>query len=162
MKEMDVVGVRVELPSKQPVVLLHETAGDRYLPIWIGTVEAAAIAYHHNETPLPRPLTHDLLGDVIETLGATLDRVEIVDLKEAVFFAELVIDGETRVSSRSSDAIALALRSHVPILCSDEVLDAAGVNLPDSEEEEVERFRRFLSEVEPEDFEEESGPGGPA
>nr|WP_245598212.1 bifunctional nuclease family protein [Haloglycomyces albus] len=150
---MDVVGVRVELPSKQPVVLLQEEDGTRFLPIWIGTVEAAAIAYHHNDTPLPRPLTHDLLNTVIEELGSTLTRVEIIELKDAVFYAELVIDEEVRIPSRSSDAIALALRADVPILCEEDILTEAGISLPDSQEEEVEQFRQFLEDVTPEDFE---------
>nr|WP_233162579.1 bifunctional nuclease family protein [Glycomyces salinus] len=153
---MTVVGVRVELPTNQPVVLLKESDGNRYLPIWIGTVEAAAIAYQQQEVQLSRPLTHDLMRDVLEALDVTLTSVEITELRDTIYYAELLLDGETRVSSRSSDAIALALRTETPIWCAEEVLDEAGVVLPDSQEDEVEKFREFLEEVSPEDFDEES------
>lgn len=156
MRMMTVVGVRVELPTNQPVVLLKESDGNRYLPIWIGTVEAAAIAYQQQEVQLPRPLTHDLMRDVLEALDVTLTSVEITELRDTIYYAELLLDGETRVSSRSSDAIALALRTETPIWCAEEVLDEAGVVLPDSQEDEVEKFREFLEEVSPEDFDEES------
>lgn len=152
MRMMTVVGVRVELPSNQPVVLLKETDGHRYLPIWIGTVEAAAIAYQQQDVQLSRPLTHDLMRDVLDALDVTLTSVEITELRDTVYFAELVLDGRTRVSSRSSDAIALALRAEAPIWCADAVLDEAGVVLPDTQEDEVEKFREFLEEVTPEDF----------
>lgn len=152
MRMMTVVGVRVELPSNQPVVLLKESEGHRYLPIWIGTVEAAAIAYRQQEVQLSRPLTHDLLRDVLEALEVSLTSVEITELRETVYYAELVLDGQTRVSSRSSDAIALALRAEAPIWCAESVLDEAGVVLPDTQEDEVERFREFLEEVSPDDF----------
>ncbi|WP_199036629.1 bifunctional nuclease family protein [Glycomyces salinus] len=156
MRMMTVVGVRVELPTNQPVVLLKESDGNRYLPIWIGTVEAAAIAYQQQEVQLSRPLTHDLMRDVLEALDVTLTSVEITELRDTIYYAELLLDGETRVSSRSSDAIALALRTETPIWCAEEVLDEAGVVLPDSQEDEVEKFREFLEEVSPEDFDEES------
>nr|WP_246039837.1 bifunctional nuclease family protein [Glycomyces buryatensis] len=149
---MTVVGVRVELPSNQPVVLLKEADGNRYLPIWIGTVEAAAIAYQQQDVQLSRPLTHDLMRDLLEALDATLSSVEITELRETVYFAELVLNDDLRVSSRSSDAIALALRTDSPIWCADEVLDEAGVVLPDTQEDEVEKFREFLEEISPEDF----------
>jgi uncharacterized protein len=152
VRMMTVVGVRVELPSNQPVVLLREAEGERYLPIWIGTVEAAAIAYQQQEVQLSRPLTHDLMRDVLDAMGVELTGVEITDLRETVFYAELILDGKTRVSSRSSDAIALALRTESPIWCADAVLDEAGVVLPDTQEDEVEKFREFLEEVSPEDF----------
>jgi bifunctional DNase/RNase len=154
VRMMTVVGVRVELPSNQPVVLLKEVDGNRYLPIWIGTVEAAAIAYQQQDVQLSRPLTHDLIRDVLEALDVTLTAVEITELRDTIYFAELVLDGRTRVSSRSSDAIAIALRTEAPIWCADAVLDEAGVVLPDTQEDEVEKFREFLEEVTPEDFEE--------
>src|SRR5690606_41085038 len=93
VRRMTVVGVRVELPSNQPVVLLKETEGNRYLPIWIGTVEAAAIAYQQQEVQLSRPLTHDLLRDVLGALEVSLTSVEITELRETVYYAELVLDG---------------------------------------------------------------------
>ena len=110
MSEMRVVGVRVELPANQPILLLRETSGDRYLPIWIGSVEATAIALEQQGVKPARPLTHDLLKDVIAGLGRRLEQVRITDLQEGTFYAELVFDGGVKVSARPSDSVALALR----------------------------------------------------
>ena len=115
MKVLDVLGVRVEMPTNQPIVLLRERDGDRYLPIWIGAAEATAIAYAQQGVVPPRPLTHDLLRNVIDELGHTLTRVRIVALKDGVFHAVLDLDGGaqaggTDIESRSSDALALARR----------------------------------------------------
>ena len=115
MSEMRVVGVRVELPANQPILLLRETGGDRYLPIWIGSVEATAIALEQQGVKPARPLTHDLLKDVIAGLGRRLEQVRITDLQEGTFYAELVFDGGVKVSARPSDSVALALRIGVPI-----------------------------------------------
>lgn len=152
MRELKMVGVRVELPTNQPVVLLKEVDGERYLPIWIGTVEAAAIAYKQQNVQITRPLTHDLMRDILEQLGVELTAVELVELRETTFYAELVLDNDTRVSARPSDAIALALRTDTKVWCAEEVLDEAGISLPDKQEDEVERFRAFLDEVSPDDF----------
>jgi bifunctional DNase/RNase len=111
VKVLDVLGVRVEMPTNHPIVLLRERDGDRYLPIWIGAAEATAIAYAQQGIEPPRPLTHDLMKNIIDALGHRLTEVRIVELKDGVFHAALVIDGTTEISSRSSDAIALALRS---------------------------------------------------
>ena len=152
MRELDVVGVRVEMPSNQPIVLLRERGGDRYLPIWVGAPEATAIAHAQQGIVPPRPLTHDLLKTVIEALGRRLVEVRIVAIKDNVFHAELVFDGGLTVGSRSSDAIALALRAGAPIRGADEVLEAGGVAVPDEDEDEVEKFREFLDQISPEDF----------
>lgn len=152
MKRVDVLGVRVEMPSNQPIVLLRETEGERYLPIWIGAAEATAIAYVQQGVVPPRPLTHDLLKDVIGASGRTLGEVRITRLEDGVFYAELDLGQGALVSARPSDAIALALRTGSPILVDDAVLDEAGVVIPDEEEDEVERFREFLDQVTPEDF----------
>ncbi|MGN9811746.1 bifunctional nuclease family protein [Micromonospora sp. BQ11] len=153
MRELSVVGVRVELPSNQPIVLLREVEGDRYLPIWIGAVEATAIAYEQQGVKPARPLTHDLLRDVLAALKAPLRAVEIIELKENVFYADLLIGDEgVRVSARPSDSIALALRVGAPIRCAEEVLTEAGIVIPDEQEDEVEKFREFLEQVRPEDF----------
>ncbi|WP_229401615.1 bifunctional nuclease family protein [Micromonospora okii] len=153
MRELSVVGVRVELPSNQPIVLLREVEGDRYLPIWIGAVEATAIAYEQQGVKPARPLTHDLLRDVLAALQAPLRAVEITELKENVFYAELLIgDDGVRVSARPSDSIALALRVGAPIRCAEQVLGEAGIVIPDEQEDEVEKFREFLEQVSPEDF----------
>lgn len=153
------VGVRVELPSNTPVVLLREKDGDRYLPIWVGTAEASAIAFGQQGVVPPRPLTHDLLGDVITALGRRLEQVRIVEVRDNVFYAELGLDGGVTVSARSSDAIALALRAGCPILGADAVLEAGSVPVAHEDEDQVERFRAFLDQVSAEDF--EQPPGGP-
>ena len=152
MRPVDVVGVRVEMPSNQPIVLLREAEGDRYLPIWIGAVEATAIAFAQQGVVPARPLTHDLLRDVLDALSSPLQEVRITRLEDGVFFAELVFASGAVVGARPSDAIALALRTNSVILVSDDVLAEAGVSIPDEEEDEVERFREFLDQISPEDF----------
>ncbi len=152
MHELSVVGVRVELPSQQPIVLLKEAHGDRYLPIWIGAVEATAIAFAQQGVVPPRPLTHDLLKDVLVALGGRLSAVQIINLREGVFYADLVFADGLRVSARPSDAIALALRANVTIYGEEALLDEAGIAIPDEQENEVERFREFLDTITPEDF----------
>src|SRR5215204_7807230 len=144
MSEMRVVGVRVELPANQPILLLRETEGDRYLPIWIGSVEATAIALEQQGVRPSRPLTHDLLKDVIGALGRTLEQVRITDLQEGTFFAELVFDGDVRVSARPSDSIALALRVGVPIHAEESVLAEAGLIIPDEQEDRSEEHTSEL------------------
>jgi bifunctional DNase/RNase len=125
---------------------------ERYLPIWIGSVEATAIALEQQGVRPARPLTHDLLKDVIGALGRNLEQVRITDLQEGTFFAELVFDGDVRVSARPSDSVALALRVGVPIHAEESVLAEAGLIIPDEQEDEVEKFREFLDSVSPEDF----------
>jgi hypothetical protein len=154
VKELDVLGVRVEMPSNNPIVLLRERDGQRYLPIWIGASEATAIAYAQQGVEPPRPLTHDLMATVIQTLGHTLDEVRITEMNDGVFYAVLLLDGHVEISARPSDAIALALRTATPILATELVLDEAGVTMAIEDEDEVERFRKFLDQVSPEDFEE--------
>ena len=155
MKRLEVVGVRVEVPSNQPIVLLREQGGERFLPIWIGAVEATAIAFASGGVQPPRPLTHDLFRDVIIGLGATLTAVELTEIKEGVFYAELLLtsaNGEQRISARPSDAIALAVRTESPIFASDELLAEAGIEIAEQAEDEVEKFREFLDQVSPDDF----------
>jgi hypothetical protein len=147
-----VVGVRVELPSNQPIVLLKEVDGDRYLPIWIGAVEATAIAYEQQGVKPPRPLTHDLMRDILTALNAPLRAVEIMELKDNVYFADLLLGDGVRVSARPSDSIALALRVGAPIRCAEQILTDVGIVIPDEQEDEVEKFREFLEQVTPEDF----------
>ncbi|MEZ5095430.1 MAG: bifunctional nuclease family protein [Nocardioides sp.] len=158
MREVDVVGVRVEMPSNNPIVLLREVEGDRYLPIWIGAVEATAIAFAQQGVVPPRPLTHDLLKDMLEATGNSLSEVQITDVKDGVFYATLVLGSGVEVGARPSDSIALALRTGSRIVCAEDVLAEAGLAVPAEEEDEVERFREFLDQVTPEDFE-APGPG---
>jgi bifunctional DNase/RNase len=144
--ELTVVGVRVELPSNQPIVLLKEALGERYLPIWIGAVEATAIALAQQ-------------GVVLDGLGAELVAVTITDLREGIYFADLQFRNGVTVSARPSDAIALAIRAGTTIYAEESVLAEAGVAIPDESDEAevdvetVERFREFLDQVSPEDFE---------
>jgi uncharacterized protein len=155
MIELSLVGVRVELPSNQPIVLLKETQGDRYLPIWIGAVEATAIAFALQGVETPRPMTHDLMRDMLSEMNAEVERIVISDLVDQTFFATIKMasnGNKAEVSSRPSDAIALAVRINAPLYASEEVLEAAGIELKDEEESEVEKFREFLDQVNPEDF----------
>ena len=158
---LELVGVRIELPTNQPIVLLREVGGDRYLPIWIGAVEATAIAFALEGVEPQRPLTHDLLRDVTDGLGAKVDRVVVNDLREGIYYADLVLavnGSEIVISARPSDAIALAARTEALLFATTEVLDEAGVEIRDDQDEdaEVERFREFLDTVRPEDFTGES------
>ena len=152
LTELTVVGVRVELPSQQPIVLLKEEGGDRYLPIWIGAVEATAIAFAQQGIVTARPMTHDLLRDLLEALGRPLESVTISDLRDGVFYAELGFGDGLTVSARPSDAIALAMRTGAVIRSEESVLIEAGIAIPDEQEDEVEKFREFLDTITPEDF----------
>ena len=155
MRQLDVVGVRVEMPSNQPIVLLREVEGERYLPIWIGAVEATAIAFAQQGVVPARPLTHDLLRDVLAALGRTVTEVRITSLADGIFYALLVFDDGVEVSARPSDAIALALRTGTTIYAADDVLVEAGIAVPDEQEDEVEKFREFLDQISADDFDEE-------
>lgn len=154
---MELVGVRLELPTNTPILLLRETGGSRYLPIWIGTTEATAIALALEGMEPQRPLTHDLMKIMAESLGGSIARVVVTNLTEGTFFADLVMlkDGEeVHISARPSDSIALAARSEAPLFAARSVLDEAGLEIHDSaEEEEIERFREFLDDITAEDFE---------
>ena len=149
------MGVRVEMPTNKPIILLRERGGQRYVPIWIGAPEATAIAYAQQGVVPPRPLTHDLIVNLIDGLGHALSSVVITKMEEGVFFADVVVDEDRRIGSRSSDAIAIALRANIPIYVADQILDEVGVEIADEEEEseQVEKFREFLDNVSAEDFE---------
>ena len=156
MLDLEVVGVRVEMPSNNPIVLLRDRESGRYLPIWVGAVEATAIAYAQQGIVPPRPLTHDLLRDILAALGVTVSEIRITALEAGIFYALIVFDNGVEVSARPSDAIALALRVDAPIKGADEVMAVAGIDLPDDDEppdeDQVEKFREFLDQVSPEDF----------
>jgi bifunctional DNase/RNase len=149
------MGVRVEMPSNQPIVLLREVTGERYLPIWIGAAEAAAIALSLQGVVTPRPMTHDLMKNILEDLSVSVQRIVVTELREGTFYATIDMqrNGDAyEVSSRPSDAIALAVRLAAPIFASEDVLNEASILIPDDEDEEVEKFREFLDNVSPEDF----------
>ena len=159
MVEMELVGVRVELPTNTPIVLLREVGGDRrMLPIFIGPPEATAIAFALEQVATPRPMTHDLMKDLLDELGVHLDRIVVTDLQDSTFFADLhlVHGGRThQLSSRPSDAIALAARTGSPIYAEESVLDEVGYAVREEtlpEEEVVEEFKQFLDEINPDDF----------
>jgi len=155
---MEVIGVRVEMPSNQPIVLLKEIDGARFLPIWVGAVEATAIAFAQQGVEPPRPLTHDLMNNLLETLDATLTAVHLTEIKDGIFYATMHLRNTKSealtLSARPSDAIALAVRSHSNILATQELLDEIGIEIPQGEGEnlEVEKFREFLDQINPEDF----------
>ncbi len=140
------------MPSNQPIVLLRETSGERYLPIWIGAGEATAIAFAQQGVVPPRPLTHDLLKDVLDATGNPLTEVQITDVRDGIFYATLVLGSGVEVGARPSDSIALALRTGSRIVCSEQVLEEAGLAAPEEQEDEVEKFREFLDHVSPDDF----------
>jgi bifunctional DNase/RNase len=155
---MEVIGVRVEMPSNQPIVLLKEIDGSRFLPIWVGAVEATAIAFAQQGVEPPRPLTHDLMNNLVDLLDATLTAVHLTEVKDGIFYATMLLrdskGGQLTISARPSDAIALAVRSHSNILATQELLDEIGIEIPqgDGENQEVEKFREFLDQINPEDF----------
>ncbi len=153
---LDLIGIRVELPTNTPILLLKERDGQRYLPIWINTPEATSIALARDGMQPERPLTHDLLATVVSRLGATVKDVVVTELRGGTFYADLTltVGGEDRViSSRPSDAVALAVRVDAPLFAERSVLDEAGVQISDeSAEDEIERFREFLDDIDPEDF----------
>jgi bifunctional DNase/RNase len=145
------IGARIAvISSSRPVSLEIESSHSRSRVS--SAVEATAIAYEQQGVKPARPLTHDLLRDVLAALQAPLRAVEITELKENVFYADLLIGDGVRVSARPSDSIALALRVGAPIRCAEQVLSEAGIVIPDEQEDEVEKFREFLEQVRPEDF----------
>ena len=170
MVNMEVVGVRIEMPSNQPIVLLKEVDGTRFLPIWVGSVEATAIAFAQQGMVAQRPLTHDLIANIFEATELTLTAVQIVQLKDGIFYAELQLRGESgtalTISARPSDAIAIALRTKSNILADSDLLDEVGLDIPErligdgedgrassgGSDVELERFREFLDQINPEDF----------
>jgi bifunctional DNase/RNase len=162
MIEVTIHSLGLDQDNDQPVIVLKSAEDNRILPIWIGGPEATAILLHVQHVELPRPLTHDLLHNVILALGFMVERIEITDLRESTFFANIVLfDGSNTVEidARPSDSIALAVRAGCPIFVADAVMDQAGREaLPEDEidevqeEAEVERFRAFLDNVDPEDF----------
>jgi len=161
MQQMAVYGVSFDLVGKQPIVLLKTVDGNRFLPIWIGHPEAAAILMKLQNASTPRPMTHDLVTDILSQLDAQVVRVAVTELRENTFFAQVTIqqDGsEIEVDSRPSDAIALAVRVEAPIFVADEVIDESAIEFEGEEitdadlEKEVSKFRSFLENVTPDEF----------
>jgi bifunctional DNase/RNase len=169
MLEMTIESIRVSMLNHQRVVILKEKDAERFLPIWIGPAEADAIAVKLQEYQVPRPLTHDLLGNVIGVLGAAVSSIVVCDLQNDTFFAKIIlaVDGkQVEIDSRPSDAIALAVRVKVPIFAEEAVLDKAGIiidpetgkptparDIPPEELERMSAFRDFIETLDLSDFE---------
>ncbi|HYZ15083.1 MAG TPA: bifunctional nuclease family protein [Candidatus Acidoferrum sp.] len=155
MRQMKVDKLGIDLLTHDPVVILKDLEGKRYLPILIGPFEATAIALALEGTAVPRPLSHDLMRTLLETLSAKLEQVVVHDIKDSTFFAKLVVrtNGEVQeIDARPSDGIALALRMHAPIFVSDKI--ALEETVPDkaSEPEDGTKFKKFIDELKPSDF----------
>lgn len=157
---VEVVGVRIEMPSNQPIVLLREVEGTTFLPIWVGSAEATAIAFAQQDLRPARPLTHDLMVNLFESAGLTLSAVHITAMVDGIFYAEMHLSGKdgalAPLSARPSDAIAVALRCKAQIYVELELLQSAGIQIPEpgagESESEVEAFREFLDQINPDDF----------
>jgi bifunctional DNase/RNase len=156
MIPVEVVGVRIEMPSNQPIVLLKEISGSRYLPIWVGTQEATAIAFSQQGLIPQRPLTHDLMVNILQAENLKLRSVHLTEIRDGIFYSDLILVNEAgqeqKVSSRPSDAVALAVRVEAPILARTQLFDEAGISIPDQGEDEIEKFKEFLDEISPDDF----------
>lgn len=153
--KMRLEGVRIELPSQKPILLLKEEKGNRYLPIWIGPYEASAIALELSNIKTPRPMTHDLIINIINNLNISVDNIEINDIKDNTFYAIINIKNKDKkiikIDSRPSDAIATAVRIKCDIFVAEHVLESGGLKIQ-SIDEEVKKFNEFLNHIEPEDF----------
>jgi uncharacterized protein len=158
MHEMVIYGVSFDMVGKQPIVLLKTTDGNKFLPIWIGHPEAAAILMKLQGASTPRPMTHDLFTDLLGQIDARVVRIAVTELRDNTFYAMITIsiDGsEIEVDSRPSDAIALAVRADAPIFAADSVIEESAIEFEHedvNEDEVVEEFKKFLDEVKPEDF----------
>jgi uncharacterized protein len=163
MQEMVIYGVSFDMVGKQPIVLLKTVDSNKFLPIWIGHPEAAAILMKLQGASTPRPMTHDLLCDLLGELDARCTKVSVTELRDNTFFASitLTVDGgaELEIDSRPSDALAIAVRSGAPIFAAEEVIAESAIEFEhevENEDEVVEKFKDFLDEVSPEDFAGES------
>jgi bifunctional DNase/RNase len=159
MQEMHIYGVSFDIVGKQPIVLLKTADGNKFLPIWIGHPEAAAILMKLQGASTPRPMTHDLLTEMLAQLEARVIRITVTELRDSTFYASITIqqDGsEIEVDSRPSDAIALAVRAEAPIFADDRVIEESAIEFAEgedvNEEEIVDEFRKFLDQVTPDEF----------
>jgi bifunctional DNase/RNase len=158
MIEMVIYGVSFDLVGKQPIVLLKTADGNKFLPIWIGHPEAAAILMKLQGASTPRPMTHDLVADLLEQLDAQVTRITVTELKENTFYASITVaqnGSEIEIDSRPSDAIALAVRAEAPIYANERVIEESAIEFEGeevNEEEIVDEFRKFLDDVSPDQF----------
>ena len=158
MQQMVIYGVSFDLVGKQPIVLLKTRDGNKFLPIWIGHPEAAAILMKLQGATTPRPMTHDLVTDMLSQLDAQVVRITVTELRDSTFYAQITVqqDGsEIEIDSRPSDAIALAIRAEAPIFVADRVIEESAIEFEGeevNEEEIVSEFKRFLDNVSPDEF----------
>jgi bifunctional DNase/RNase len=158
VQEVSIYGVSFDMVGKQPIVLLKTMDGNRFLPIWIGHPEAAAILMKLQGAPTPRPMTHDLVTDMLGELNARVSRISVTELRENTFYAVITLqvnDAEIEIDSRPSDALALAVRTSAPIFVADQVIDDSAIEFgsePAEEQEVVDEFKKFLEDVSPDDF----------
>ncbi len=166
MQEMVIYGVSFDMVGKQPIVLLKTREGNKFLPIWIGHPEAAAILMRLQGASTPRPMTHDLMNDVLSELNVSCARVSITELRENTFFASITLNlngKEVEIDSRPSDALALAVRTSASIFAAEDVIAESAIEFEhevEEQEEVVEKFKDFLENVSPEDFAGGEGGGG--
>lgn len=158
MIEMKVMGIAIDTRSGSPIVVLHDMDNRKALPIWIGSAEASAIIRKIENINVVRPMTHDLMIDIIEQTGFTVDRIEISDVDKETYFAVIYIKNEAgeeiEIDSRPSDAIALSIRVDAPIFVSSKVLADGSISCDNSkDEEEAQEFRNFIQSIKPSDFE---------
>jgi len=152
---VEVSGIRLEEDSETPIMLLHDPDTSRFLPIWIGTIEAVSIAYAQEGYVHPRPQTHDLLIDIIESLNASITEVSITDIKDKTYYAEITLntfEGNVTLSSRPSDAIALAIRSNSKITVNNAIFSQNSIILIDDNNQEIKEFVEFIDDISPDDF----------
>jgi uncharacterized protein len=158
MYEMVIYGVSFDLVGKQPIVLLKTADGNKFLPIWIGHPEAAAILMKLQGASTPRPMTHDLVADILEQLDAEVTRITVTELRDNTFYASITVHqngSEIEIDSRPSDAIAIAVRSDAPIFAAERVIEESAIEFEGeevNEEEIVDEFRKFLDDVSPDQF----------
>jgi bifunctional DNase/RNase len=158
MQEMSIYGVSFDMVGKQPIVLLKTQSGNKFLPIWIGSNEATAILMKLQGVETPRPMTHDLLADMVQRLNAKIVRVSVTELRESTFIAVITLrlaSGEVEIDARPSDALALAVRVDAPIFVDDTVIEGSALEFEadvDDADDVVERFKEFLDDVTPDDF----------
>ncbi|WP_309133036.1 bifunctional nuclease family protein [Brevibacterium sp.] len=151
--EVEVVGVRIEMPANQPILLLKATEPAYYLPIWVGAIEANALSIAQRGLTPPRPMAHALLLDVLSSYDAELADVAITGKDGQIFLAEIHTSDGKSISARPSDAVTLALTAQCPVYVDSDLLKEAGIEAPEADEEEVAQFRDFLDNVSAEDFE---------
>jgi bifunctional DNase/RNase len=158
MYEMVIYGVSFDLVGKQPIVLLKTADGNKFLPIWIGHPEAAAILMKLQGAATPRPMTHDLMADMLEQLDAEVTQITVTELRDNTFYASITVrqnGAEIEIDSRPSDAIAIAVRAEAPIFAAERVIEESAIEFEGeevNEEEIVDEFRKFLDDVSPDQF----------